>query len=405
MTVKCGSVQVKIYCNTPKNGHVSYTVRYRRGTEEIRETRSSDEDAYLVAQSAVRSIANGELDVLTLRSDDRLSYVRAVEALRPTGVTLEAAAEQYAKAHAMLGGKSLTEVIAFYLQQRPRIDERSVAQVVSEILEQKRAMKRGEEHQKDMRLRLKRFTNAFQCSIGSITSAQVEDYLLHLKVSGRTQNNHRRLIGTLFNFAVKRGYLPKDHPRVTGVEVATEIPGDIEIFTVAEMRALVTAAKPEIVPFITLAGFAGLRHAELKRLDWSDIHLGEGHISLRANQAKTKIRRIIPVHDNLRRWLALYSKDSGPVTPFANMSKQLLWLADDAHVVWRHNALRHSYVSYRTAEIQNISQVSYECGNSPRIIEKNYLKRTTPTEGRLWFAIDLPAAENIISLPAATVAV
>lgn len=399
MTVKCGNVQVKIYCNTPKNGHVSYTVRYRRGTEEIRETRSSAEDAHLVAQSAARSIANGELDVLTLRSDDRLSYVRALEALRPTGVTLEAAAEQYAKAHAMLRSKSLIDVVEFYMQRNPLSDAKTVAEVAKELVEQKRAMGRCEEHIKDLRLRLTRFANAFMCNISSVTTQQIEEFLLSLKVSGRTRNNFRRLVGTLLRFAIRRNYLPKDHPGIGDVELSTEVPGEIDIFTVDEMSKLLATASTDILPFVALGAFAGLRHAELKRLDWSDIRLADGHIELKAKDAKTRVRRTIPIAENLKQWLTPLAKPFGPVTPFANMSKQLLWLAEDAGVVWRHNALRHSFVSYRTAVTQNIPQVSYESGNSPRVIEKNYLKRVMPLEAQQWFAIRPATESNVVQLP------
>ena len=86
-------------------------------------------------------------------------------------------------------------------------------------------MGRCEDYLKDMRLRLKRFSEAFRCNINKISTPQIEEFLIKLKVSGRTQNNFRRLIGTLFRFAIKRGYLAKDHPGVTPVELATEIPG------------------------------------------------------------------------------------------------------------------------------------------------------------------------------------
>jgi len=76
-----------------------------------------------------------------------------------------------------------------------------------------------------------------------------------------------------------------------------------------------------------------------------------------------------------------------------------LWLAEAAEVEWKHNGLRHSYVSYRTAETQDIPRVSYEAGNSPRVIERNYLKRVVPAEAQRWFSINPPIKSNIIALP------
>lgn len=114
MVVKLGSARVTIYRNTTKKHYASYTVRYCRGTEEVRETRALFDEALDVARSAARNIANGEMDVLTLRNDDRLSYVRSVEHLRPTGVSLESAAVEYAKAHELLRGASLLDAVQFY---------------------------------------------------------------------------------------------------------------------------------------------------------------------------------------------------------------------------------------------------------------------------------------------------
>ena len=77
MAVKSGSASVTIYRSRSKQGYDSFPVRYYRGTEEVRITRASFSEAHEEAQSAARSLANGELDVLTLRIGDRLSYVGA----------------------------------------------------------------------------------------------------------------------------------------------------------------------------------------------------------------------------------------------------------------------------------------------------------------------------------------
>lgn len=388
MKVRCGSSSVTIYRQKAKRGYSSYLVRFYRGTEEVRLTRASFEEAYQEAKAAVQNLAHGELDVLTLRSDDRLSYVRAVHAVEPTGVSLEKAATEYAEAYRMLDGTSLIEAVRFYVQRRlPLVTPKNVNEVVKELIQHKREKGRCETYLKDIRLRLERFADAFHCPISRVGTAQVEKFLVSLGVTGRTQNNFRRMIGTLFHFAIKRGYLPKDHSGVQDVELATENPPDIEIFTTEEMEKLLGAARPEIVPFVALGGFAGLRHAEILRLDWRQVSFSTGHIEVLAKNSKTKVRRLVPMHDNLRHWLLPRQRDSGPVAVFDNMTKQLSWLAGDSEVPWKHNALRHSFVSYRVAELQNVAQVAHEAGNSPRIIERNYLKRVVPAEATHWFSI------------------
>ncbi|MBU6400831.1 MAG: hypothetical protein KGS61_10965 [Verrucomicrobia bacterium] len=73
------------------------------------------------------------------------------------------------------------------------------------------------------------------------------------------------------------------------------------------MRELLTAARPEMVPWLVIGAFAGLRSAELQRLDWSEVNLAERHIEIKASKSKTAARWLAPITDNLARWLAPYA--------------------------------------------------------------------------------------------------
>jgi hypothetical protein len=54
---------------------------------------------------------------------------------------------------------------------------------------------------------------------------------------------------------------------------------------------------------------------------------------------------------------------------------------------WKHNGLRHSFISYRVAAIKNVAQVALEAGNSPAMIFSNYRELVTPRDARAWLAI------------------
>jgi hypothetical protein len=66
---------------------------------------------------------------------------------------------------------------------------------------------------------------------------------------------------------------------------------------------------------------------------------------------------------------------------------------------WKHNALRHSFISYRVAQTQNVAQVALEAGNSPQIIFSNYRELVRPTNAENWFSIVPKATANVIQLP------
>jgi len=51
------------------------------------------DEAVTEAETAANKLSTGAMDVLTLRNEDRLGYVRVLEALKPTGVGLELAVQ------------------------------------------------------------------------------------------------------------------------------------------------------------------------------------------------------------------------------------------------------------------------------------------------------------------------
>jgi integrase len=222
-------------------------------------------------------------------------------------------------------------------------------------------------------------------------------------ISGRTWFNYARLIRSLFNYAQAKRYIPSGIDPLEGIEIEHDDDGEIEIFTPEELKKLFAAARPELIPFLAIAAFAGVRHGEISRLDWRDI--SQTHITIEAGRAKTRSRRVIQIQSNLAKWLAPYRQKVGPVAPFANMSKQLLFLADDAKVTWKHNALRHSFISYRLAKTNDENLTAVEAGNSPTMIQHHYRQIKDHT-GRVitselataWFSIEPETSEKIVPM-------
>ena len=92
----------------------------------------------------------------------------------------------------------------------------------------------------------------------------------------RTKANHRDTIGYFNRWLIQRGYLPKGTDWLEGVrEYSKRKLGEIEVLSADEMRRLIKAADERILPLIVIGGFAGLRHEEIKRLNWQDIDLAD----------------------------------------------------------------------------------------------------------------------------------
>jgi integrase len=74
----------------------------------------------------------------------------------------------------------------------------------------------------------------------------------------------------------------------------------------------ITVYPGDLIPWLTVGMFAGLRPEEAKRLEWQDIDFRRKHIDLPARKAKGRKRRIIPAGAELDRVVgALPSSERG----------------------------------------------------------------------------------------------
>lgn len=383
-----------------KNGrkYTSYIIDYYVLGQRKREWRSDLKEAKAVALAACRKISAGEQLVLELKNEDRVAYLRAIGALSCVNVTLDFACREYAEAIKLLEGKgSLTEACRELVRrlsaELPRI---TVTDAVAMMEVQAERDGKSRLRRKQLTSVMKRFAEAFNVEVHTITPTMISDYLSSLPLADRSKRNHRDVIAFFCRWLVLRHYLPKNTDWLEGVQnYSARTLGTITTFEPEEMIRLLAAASEEILPFIAIAGFAGLRHAEISRLEWQDIDLEEGFIEVRAEKSKTHTRRIVPIKPNLAAWLKPISKKSGKVIPFANITKQLAKVVQRTRnlgkgiepVQWKHNALRHTYISARVAECGDVPRVADEAGNSPQIIRTNYLKRIRPAQAAAWFAI------------------
>jgi integrase len=174
-----------------------------------------------------------------------------------------------------------------------------------------------------------------------------------------------------------------------------------EIFSVDELAALLgaaTARAPDAVPMLAIGAFAGLREAEIKRLDWAEIDQRRGHIEIKSAKSKSARRRIVEMQPNLRDWLRPYARMNGAVVP-VNSRKKLDLVRKAAGLVrWPKNGLRHSFASYRLAATHDAPRVASELGHtSPQMLYSTYRELVLPEEAqRYWKIVPATAADNVI---------
>ncbi|MBN2506045.1 MAG: hypothetical protein JXQ71_05070, partial [Verrucomicrobia bacterium] len=227
--VAVGNVKVRIYCRVQrkmaKKGFKVYrtwqVADYSGGKRKLLAFADRDMARTKATEIATR-LANMEGAVLTLKDDDRLSYVRALDVLKPTGIGIERAAAEFADAHGKLGGRSIAEAVNFFVQRNPTSLPRvSVADAVSRLLQAKRKDGMSEAYLADLGKRLNSFKKAFGCDL-LIVSAPAINTWLRENWRGRNRNNFRGAVRTLYRFAVSAGFATKDTMDFEQIEVAKE---------------------------------------------------------------------------------------------------------------------------------------------------------------------------------------
>jgi len=302
---------------------------------------------------------------------------------------------------------------------RPEL-QRTVTEVYREFLVAKGASGCSQTYLDDCRLRLVRFAKDFQMPISEVRTRDMEEWLFALTTSLVTRENFRRLIITLFNFARRRGYLPRDREtEAKWLEKPKLVGRPIQIFTTSELTELLEASEGQARLAIALGAFTGIRSAEMLRLSWEDFNWAEEVIDLGSDKTKTASRRLVPILPALRAWIGPSVKKFGPVLSyslpaclaeaFGSAAKKATKLRksidpDAPKLAWKQNALRHSYGSYRLAIVPDAAKVSLEMGNSPQKMFSNYRKVVTKAQGEAWFAIRPKMPENLILLPTQQVA-
>jgi integrase len=417
-TVSFGRETVSVYRRaTPSGGTAFMVANYSQVNSQGKPNRRFDcypteEKALQAANKLVKLMSQRDVLSASMTRDQTIEFASAVQTLAPFSLSLVPAVTTLAEALKLVG--DLPNVVAaakFYSARNKKITPKRVPDLVTELINVKESRGASSRYLGDLRARLARFAEAFQREASNVTTAQIQEWLDNLGLGSQSYTNFRRVLHLLFEFAVARGYAVDDP--VEGVERVKVRNGDVQIFKPEELARLLEAARlnyPDFLPCIALGAFAGLRSAEVERLEWSDIDLTGRSITVAASKAKTASRRIVPIHDNLAAWLAPYDKRQGKVWADSSVlfykRQEALATATAVEadlengiegrkaVEWKSNGLRHSYTSYRFAQIGDAGRVAGELGNSAAVVHKHYRELVKPAEAVRWFSITPTVSMN-----------
>ena len=390
LLVRKGSAVVKIY-EVKNRKRKNYTVSYLTAANgRVRRTFADLDTAKREANTIALNLAHGDLQALKLTGAERQAYVEATKTLEHTGVGLNSVACEFARAFDILGHAGIVEACRYYKKHvEAGLPDVTVAEAVAKFAEAKQAEGVSDLYVRDIRGYLaRRFANCFHCNIATIQPDDLRAYLNGLNGGPVTKNNHRRVIGALFNFAKAEGWLHADQKTAAERLGAYKVKErEVEIFTPAEVAKLLAHAEEDFLPWIVLIAFGGLRNEELKKgLAWDSINFDQGSLLVPARIAKTNRKRKIDLPENALQWLAPYRARHGAIFD-RHFQKPLARACKAAGVTYKRNALRHSFGSYRMELVKNAGHVALEMGNSAAIVMRHYFDIVEKSEAQAYFDI------------------
>ena len=375
-------IKVRKYSDSNRP-HLRFVVGYRETGKRKRTFFETREQAASFAAFKNNELKRNGIEHAEFPTALRVMAQECADRLKRFGKTIEDATK-YFVAHLEASERSCTAV-----------------QLVKELLKAKEADGVSQRQLYNLKSRLGYFAKKFDGKmVAEIATREIDDWLRSLGVGAQTRNHYRAVLVMAFNFAIRSGYAV-ENPALGAAKakVIGEPPG---ILTVEQAARLLEAATPDVLPYIAIGLFAGLRCAEVERLDWSEIDFESGLIEVKAAKSKTAQRRLVTLQPNLREWLLPLRKHKGTVTPESAFRESFERTRRAAGITdWPENALRHSFASYHLAHFRNAAATALELGHhDSRITFAHYRELVKPKEAERYWNFRLATTEKIVPLRA-----
>jgi integrase len=380
-----GKQTVKLY-HSVNRGKAMYQLAFYTAGRRVQKNFSDKSEAKRMAKRILGGLTNDDESIEALARPELESLVAARRVLAPS-YALHVAVEEHAQAIGKLGKTSLREAVEFFLRHnRADVPRLTLAELAEQFAKSREQSGLSAHYVSQCRKTIRDMAEIFPGrALPDLKTSELDAWLGALPFGAKTKNGMRIILVACGNWAEGRGYLVKGGSPFSAMVRYKETKAAVSIFTPEQIGSLLVKADNTLRPFLTIGAFAGLRMAELQRLDWKEIDLERGFITVDANKAKTRQRRLVPISDNLKLWLTPCKQTSGPVCMHQRPQMAAARLCEGFS--WQDNGLRHSFISYRLAILHDTARVALEAGNSPEVIFGHYRELVTPEDAAAWFSV------------------
>lgn len=216
------------------------------------------------------------------------------------------------------------------------------------------------------------------------------------KASARTRINYRDGVSKFFSWCMERERRWIAVNPCTAVKVKIGDVAPPEILSVEMCEKLLRSAEKsndgELIPYLTLTMFCGLRPFEARRIKWEQVNLKDKELRVEGNQSKIKRARSITLGNTELAWLKAHeNKSFGPAKfnkIFSNLLRSVgFGTGKDAAMRWTKDVLRHTAISHHFRKVASYGKCAERFGNSEAIIKRHYQGRVTSEDTKKFYAI------------------
>ena len=402
--ITAGSVRTKVYRvnNQTTASGFAYVAAWTTPLGRRLRKFASAADAIAEARLQAEKIAAGRSDAsdMTRADFEELVAARAICGRTP----ILAALREWRRAQELTGGHAVAAAEYWAARHGNACERITLAEAAKDFMKAKKAagVQIRASYGRSFPDLLRQFGDR---EIASLSARELQSWLEERHPHPVSRNTVRKRCVALWRWCRKRNYLPQDmQTEAERIDTAQEPQLEIGIVAADTFRRLLyffREAHPEYLSALVLAGFAGLRRAELHAQKWEDIDLEAGHLKVSAAKPNTPARRLVPLSPAAVEWLMLTKERTGVVCFNTEIHRVNLAIDRIRHIArdarddkgsplfppLPDNAFRHAYISHRVAQTGDVAGTSLEAGNSPKIIHAHYRALVTKAEGEKWFSI------------------
>ena len=205
-------------------------------------------------------------------------------------------------------------------------------------------------------------------NFSEISAADCEAWILATFTTPQQFNKARAMLHGLFEFAVRRDWC--DCNPIKRVEKKKVLEKEILPLKLAQIKKIVETAQKEgdcgSLAAAAMLVYAGIRPREVRRLEWRDIDLEEGSITVRSVCSKTGGVRQVEITPALKRILEKCCSGGTELICAKDWEKQWRKIRDTAGFrgKWVQDVLRHTYASFHAKRYCDLPRLQLNMGHA-----------------------------------------